>query len=332
MTTFSAVEPSVQGLTVVFQRVANSYFNGRSMLILFLSVLAAFLIGRLIAIILRRVVGLIGRQADKAEDVQTVNRLRRYETMIILSIAVIRTGLFIFALYFWWVTIRGDQQQTAVIGASALAAIFIGAVFTPLLRDISSGSIMMAEQWYAVGDYVRLEPFGDMQGVVERVTLRSTRVRGLNGEVIWVNNQNIQAVRITPKGVRSLAVEVFVKDLKKGEELIAATNRRLPAGPLLVISPFNIISTSQVGEKLWHITALAETAPGREWLIEKYSIEVMREIDQDADGKLQNLATEPVARYADSDTERKFSRAIHNASKAPRAKRSHLRKVKTAKK
>jgi moderate conductance mechanosensitive channel len=327
MTSYGAVEANVQGVTEIFAKIANSYFNTRSIVTLVVSLLTAYLLGRLTAAVLRRVVTAIGRQADKAESLQMVNRLRRYETTIILSIAVIRTVLFLFALYFWWVTVRGDQQQTAVIGASALAAIIIGAVFTPLLRDISSGSIMMAEQWYAVGDYVRLEPFADMQGVVERVTLRSTRIRGLNGEVIWVNNQNIQAVRITPKGVRTMAVEVFVKDLKKGEELIESTNRRLPTGPLLVISPLEVMTASQVGEKLWHITALAETAPGREWLIEKYTIEVMREIDQDKEGNLQNLATEPVARYADSETERRFSRAIQNASKAPKPKKSHLRKL-----
>jgi hypothetical protein len=323
----AGVEANVQGVTSIFEKVANNYFNTRSITILVVSLLVAYTLGRLTAAVLRRVVAAIGKQADKADSLQMVNRLRRYETTIILSIAIIRTGLFLFAIYFWWATTRTDQQPTAIIGASALAAIIIGAVLSPLLRDISSGSIMMAEQWYAVGDYVRLEPFGDMQGVVERVTLRSTRVRGLNGEVIWVNNQNIQAVRITPKGVRTLAVEVFVKDLEKGEALIASTNRRLPTGPLLVISPLEVMTANQVGENLWHITALAETAPGREWLIEKYTIEVMREIDQDDEGKLQNLATEPVARYADSETERKFARAIQNASKAPKPKRSHLKKL-----
>lgn len=327
MNTSPPVQPSVQGATAVFEKVANNYLNTRSVMILVLSLLAAYLIGKLVAIISRRVVWLIGRQADRAESLETVNRLRRYETILILTSAIIRSGLVIFALYFWWVTVRGDQQSAAIVSATALAAIFIGAIVTPLLRDISSGSIMMAEQWYAVGDYVKIEPFGDMQGVVERVTLRSTRIRGLNGEVVWVNNQNIQAIRITPKGIRTMAIELFVKELEKGEKLIESVNRRLPTGPLLVISPFSVMTVSQVGERLWHITALAETAPGREWLIEKYALEVFKEIDADKDGKLQLLATEPISRYADTDAERKFARAIHNASKAPKSRRNHLFKL-----
>lgn len=325
MRTLFAVEANVNQVKQVFEHIADTYFNAASLMIFITSLLVAFILGRLVAAVLRRVVVAIGRQADKAESLQTVNRLRRYETIIILSIAIIRTLLFLFAIYFWWASTDRGQQPTAIIGASALAAILLGGALGPALRDISSGTVMMAEQWYAVGDHVKVEPFAEMQGVVERVTLRSTRIRGLNGEVIWINNQNIQAVRITPKGIRTMAIELFVHDLDKGQELIDATNRRLPNGQLLVISPLHIMTSSKVGEKLWHITAIAETAPGREWLIEKYAIEVMKEINEER--KLKLLSTEPVARYADGDAERRFARAIQNARKAPRTKRSRTKKA-----
>jgi hypothetical protein len=315
-----AEDNSVKAVSSSFERIANTFFNVHSMiwLIVFLSI--AIVLGRLVAAVLRRVVSTIGRQADKTDNAQTVNRIRRTETFIILSIAVIRTLMILFALYFWWIFVHPGQQPTAIIGASALLAIILGASLSPALRDIAAGSVMMAEQWYAVGDYIKVEPFMDMQGVVERVTLRSTRIRGLNGEVIWVNNQNIQAVRITPKGIKTLAIELFVTDLDKGQALIGSTNRRLPNGSLLVISPLNVMTSNQVGEELWHITAIAETAPGREWLIERYAIDVMKEIAESREKNL--LATEPVARFADGDAERRFARAIQNARKAPKKKRS----------
>lgn len=317
--TFYAAETSAQQLSNVFEHIAHSYFNLHAMLLLLLCLAVAFLLGRLIAALLRRVVAAIGHQADKTDNLQMVNRLRRYETIIILSIAIIRTFLVLFSLYIWWTLAHPSQRPTAIIGASALLAIILGGALSPVLRDIASGGVMMAEQWYAVGDHVRIEPFGDVQGVVERVTLRSTRIRGLNGEVIWVNNQSIAGVRITPRGIRTLAIELFVHDLDAGQSLIDSTNRRLPNGPLLVISPLNIMTSTQVGDTLWHITAIAETAPGREWLIERYAIEVMKEIDTTRKTKV--LATEPVARFADNDAERRFARAIQNARKAPKKKR-----------
>lgn len=304
----------------VFKRIADSFFSIESLLTLSILLITALVLGRIIAAFLRRVVVTLGTQADKTESAQMVNRLRRYETMIVLSIAIIQTLLFLFAGYLWWIFIHPNQQPTAIIGASALLAILIGGALSPALRDISAGSVMMAEQWYAVGDHVRVEPFIEMQGVVERVTLRSTRIRGLNGEVIWVNNQYIQGVRITPKGIRTIAIEVFVTNLGKGHELIASTNRRLPAGSLLVSSPLQVLTSVKVGDSLWHITAIAETAPGREWLIEKYALEVMKEINEKYFPGL--LGTDPVARYADGDAERRFARAIKNARKAPAKKRT----------
>lgn len=311
---------TIYELNGMLERVSNSFLNLRSIAALLLFLTIAFVLGRIAAALLRRLVVVIGRQADKAASLQVVNRLRRYETMIVISIALLRTFLVLFALYLWWIYIHPNQQPTALIGASALLAIIIGGALSPALRDISSGSVMMAEQWYAVGDHVRIEPFMEMQGVVERVTLRSTRIRGLNGEVIWVNNQNIQGVRITPKGIRTIAIELFVSDLDRGRDLVEWTNRRLPGGELLVISPLQVMTSSKAGESLWHITAIAETAPGREWLIEKYALEVMKEIDDKQE--LHLLATDPIARYADGDAERRFARSISNARKRPAKKRT----------
>ncbi|TAH31627.1 hypothetical protein EYC58_05815 [Candidatus Saccharibacteria bacterium] len=66
-------------------------------------------------------------------------------------------------------------------------------------------------------------------------------------------------------------------------------------------------------EKVWHLTAIGETAPGREWLIEKTAIELLKSLDEKA--KEQVLLADPVARFADNDTERQFARAVTNAKK-----------------
>lgn len=105
------------------------------------------------------------------------------------------------------------------------------------------------------------------------------------------------------------------------------TNQRLPSGPLLVVSPLEIISAEKVGEKLWHITAVAETAPGREWLIEKSAVDLIKWLDEQ--NKHPVLAHGPLARNADSDAERRFARTIRNARKPVPVKRLVRRKQKS---
>jgi hypothetical protein len=297
----------------IFRQLGETFLNGRSLMVLAITLLIAFVAGRGIAYVLRRFTHVLSRRADKTENLSEVNRLRRLETLIILSIAILRTLLIALAIYFWWLFIHPHQQPTALIGASAVIAIVLGGVLGPLLRDLAYGSVMMAEHWFGVGDHVKIEPFGDIQGIVERVTLRSTRIRGINGELIWINNQNIQAVRITPKGLRTIALELFVNDKAKGLQLIEEANQRLPTGELMVASVLTPMVCNQVGDSLWHITAIGETAPGREWLIEKYAITVIQEMNEELAEPL--LMHEPIARYADSEAEKRFARTISNARK-----------------
>ena len=303
---------TIEQSSSVLKQISDTIFNERSMITLIVAVLIAFLVGRFIATILRRFTHLLSRQADRTQNLATVNRIRRAETFIVLSIAVIRAFLMIFALYFWWVLSHPGQQPGAIIGASALAALVLSGMLSPVLRDVAYGSLMMAEQWFGIGDHVVIEPF-TLQGVVERVTLRSTKVRSLSGEVVWVNNQSISAVRVTPKGVRTIAFELFVTNLQRGLALIDETNRHLPTGPLLVATPLSVMTEVSVGENLWHITAIGEVAPEREWLLDKFAIKVIQELDE-ANAK-HVLATEPITRYTDSDAEKRFARTIKNARK-----------------
>lgn len=303
----------------MLQYIFNTYFNWHAILSFVICVGAALLLGRIVSYLLRRVVVQIGAQADKSQDLRRVNLLRRYETLLVLSIAVIKVLLILFSLYFWWLLDHPDTQPTALIGASAILVLVLSASIGPMIGDVSAGAAMMIEEWYGVGDFIKVEPFANVEGVVERVTLRSTRIRNLNGEVVWVNNRTIQGVRLTPKGIRRLALDLFVTDLERGEKLIDKANDRLPIGPLLLVSPLRISDELQVGNNLWHITVIGETAPSREWLIENAAVDLMKELDESS--KKPVIAHGPLPHYADTDAEKRFKRTITNARKKPNVKK-----------
>lgn len=296
------------------ETVVDRIFNFNSIVSFVIIIGASLLLGRIVSIILRRINRSVSSRADRSDNLVTVERLRRVETIIVISIALLRALLFVIGLYIWWVVTHPQQQASALIGASAFFAILAGGVLSPVLRDLAAGSMMMTEHWFGVGDHIKVEPYGDMQGIVERVTLRSTRIRGLNGEVIWVNNQSIGAVRIAQKGSRSIAIELFVSDPKLGEQMVSDTNLRLPQGPLMMISPLVVTSNEQITRDMWHIRSLGQTAPGREWLLEKYALEIMQELDE-ANKKKPVLKSDPIARSADKVAEERFTRSFRNARK-----------------
>ena len=298
------------------QYITDTYFNFHALLTFIICLGAALVVGRILAYLIRKLVHAIGDRADKTSDLRQVNRLRRIETLLVLTSASLRVVLILFALYLWWLLDHPYTQPTALIGASAILLLVLSASLSPLIRDIAAGAVMMAEQWYAVGDHVKIEPFMDMYGVVERVTLRSTRIRNINGEVIWVNNQNIQGIRLTPKGIRTIALEIFVTDPNRGRTLVSEANDRLPAGPLLLVTPLTVREEMKVGKNLWHITAIGETAPEREWLLEKAAVDLIKELDEASGHPV--ISHGPLARYADRDADKRFKRTITNARKKPR--------------
>lgn len=309
---------TLQQSSNVLKQISTTVFGGNSLVVLIISLLAAIIIGKIVSIILRHMSRGFGRRAEAATSLQTANSMRRLETWTILSIAILRVLIFVISLYFWWTFTHPDSKPGALIGASALLAVILSGVFTPLLRDFAFGGGMMAEHWFGVGDLISI-PYPPVQGVVERITLRSTRIRSLNGEIIWVANQNISAVRISPKGVWSMAIELFVSDPVQAEVLIDQVNALLPMGPSLVVNPLGIMTKDRRNEHTWRITAIGETAPGREWLIEKTAIDLLKKLDEKSENPI--LITDPISRFADNDSERQFARAVRIAKKKRRSPR-----------
>ncbi len=282
----------------------------RSLLILLVSIIIAYWLSYYAARGIVRIAQLIAVRSDNTSNDETRIRLRRVETYFSISIALVRSLIVgIVAFYTWQLVSPGVNLSAATIGASAFFIVIASATVGMILRDITAGATMIIEQWFHVGDFIRIEPFLDVGGVVERITLRSTQLRSLNGEIVWLHNQHIQAVKVTPGGLRRIAVDVFANNENVGKNLIEKVIATMPVGTLKVASKPKIVASEQWSEKLWHFVIVAETTPGREWLMDKYFIESLDEIDERRRGP-HTFVRKPIARYSDVQAERSFRRAV----------------------
>jgi small conductance mechanosensitive channel len=278
------------------------------------ALLAAYILNRLAEWAVRKLSHTIAQHTDNAPTDLRYQRLRRLETFISIGMAIIRVAVVSVALMIAWQASSPATAPWAVIGASTFFLVLAGATITPLLRDVTYGFVMTAEHWYNVGDHVMIDPFMDLQGVVEQITLRSTKLRSLTGEVIWVHNQHIQAVRVTPRAVRTIAIEIFVSDLTAGERLVDETLKTLPAGPMMVTRKVAISETEQLSDNLWRITAKGQTVLGREWLIEDFAVQALKQ--KDGRARKPVIVHGPIVRYVDATAEKRFRRSVRsNAAK-----------------
>ncbi|HEX6257919.1 MAG TPA: mechanosensitive ion channel family protein [Candidatus Saccharimonadales bacterium] len=295
----------------------NSFFASstaaRSVIVLFVAIIAAYWISRFFARAIIRVAQRIAVSADSTSDEERAIQLRRVETYLSVTTALVRAGVVAVVAYFAWRFLIPDTNDSAAaIGAGTIFVVLAGGTIGMLLRDITTGATMIIERWFTVGDFIKVEPFGDVSGVVERATLRSTRLRGLNGEIIWLHNQQIQGVRVTPRGLRTEAVDIFVRDKEKGQKIVTEAMATIPTGTLMLAEPLRIMSIEEWGKNLWRIVVQGQTTPGREWLIEQYFIDALKECDDKQESR-KVIIREPIVRYADPTAERKFKRAIRIA-------------------
>ncbi len=286
----------------------------RAVLILIASLALAFWLSSFLAKAIVRLTQFVARKSDNATSEVSQIKLRQIETYLSVTIAIIRAAVVAVVGYLAWDMLTPDSQSNnaaAAIGASALFVVFAGQTLGILLRDLTSGAVIIIEQWFNVGDHVRIEPFSDVSGVVERLTLRSTKLRSLNGEVIWVHNQQIAAAHVTPRGVRTLAVDVFVRDRERAETEIRRIMASIPTGRVMLARPLRITAVEKWGDDRWRIAIVGQTAPGREWLIERHFVHALESIDdEDTPKKERLLLYPPIARYADPNAERRFKRAV----------------------
>lgn len=310
---------TIQTLTDEIGKFVTQPNEYRAVLILIFSIIFAYWLSRFLA---KGIIFLAQKVSVRSDAETREDRFilyRQVETYLSVAVAAIRVIVVAVVAYVAWriLTPEGSANLggsgAAAIGASAIFIVVAGATVGLLLRDITAGATMIIEKWFTIGDFIKVEPFLDMQGVVERMTLRSTKLRSLSGEVIWIHNQQIQAVHVTPRGVRTIAVDIFVTTVEAGEKAIQQVASAMPTGATMLARPLKMTKPEQWGEGVWRITVIGETTPGREWLMEQYFVNAIKKIDDDAKKADKLLALEPIARYADPVADKRFKRAVRVA-------------------
>jgi hypothetical protein len=267
---------------------------------------SAFAISRMSALVARRVLAWHDRQHSDSDFEATgkIASVKRRETLV----SVIRTGIaytaFGAAVVLSVAQLTGGVDRLTALAGASFAIIVAGFAAQRFLMDIIAGFTMFVERWYSVGDTVVLIAGVELQGVVEDVSLRRTKLRALNGEVIQVHNSQITAARVLPRGVKELAIELFVSKRDAGEKLVEDVARILPEGPTTFIKRPWVSNVEELSPVLTRIRVHTTVTPGREWLAESFFSDLLKQ--RATDGLIVHG---PVALAVDERAMRSFARA-----------------------
>lgn len=266
---------------------------------------AAWAVSRLAALVARKGLAWHDRRhhAPSGDLRAKIIELKRRET----TVAVIRTGIgylaFVAAVVLAGALVSGGFDRLTTVAGASFVLILAGFAIQRILIDILAGFSMFIERWYSVGDTIAI-PALEVQGIVEDLSLRRTKLRTLDGEVINIHNSQIPAVRVLPGGLKEFDVELVASDREKAERLVLDVGAVLPEGPTTFVHRPQVHSIDELAPGFVRLRMRTAVAPGREWLVQGFYADLLKER---ADVHL--IVHGPVVLGVDERASRSFARA-----------------------
>ncbi len=208
-------------------------------------------------------------EGSRADAPVSVRRVQRAEALGALANSVFSVLIWAVALLILLSTAFGISLAPLLAGAGILG-VAIGFGAQGLVSDFIAGIFMLAEDQFGVGDIVDV---GDAVGVVEGVSLRTTRVRDVTGTLWHVPNGQIARVgNMSQEWARAL-LDVGVAygtDIDAASELIltiASDMSHEEVYEATFLDEPEIWGVENLGNDSVDIRLVIKTQPGQQWAI-----------------------------------------------------------------
>jgi moderate conductance mechanosensitive channel len=214
----------------------------------------------------------IDAQADDSDElVQSEALKHRHAVAQVVTWAVL---VVIYCVVAVLIVSRLGFPISGFVAPASIAGVAIGFGAQRVVQDVLSGFLIVSERQYGYGDIIRLAVTGNntlSTGTVEEVTLRTTRIRSLSGEVITTPNGQIVQVTNLSRDWARVVVDVPVParvDLAHVTAILRQVCADLYAEedmrPLL-LDPPNVMGVESLEVDHFNLRVVARTLPGKQF-------------------------------------------------------------------
>ncbi len=172
---------------------------------------------------------------------------------------------------------------TPVIGGAAVVGLAVAFGAQSLIKDFFTGFMVLFEQQYLINDVIKI---GDTTGQVERITLRMTVLRDMEGRVHFIPHGQINTVTNLTHGWSRAVFEISVAYKERVDDVIT-TLRRLAvelrqdeAFRLLILDDPVMLGVDSLSGSAVTIKFHIQTRPLQQWPVKR---ELLRRIKNEFD-------------------------------------------------
>lgn len=242
-----------------------------------LIVVVAWLLSRLLRRLVRRIVGRMKSRGGLAPFGDTkggyVSPRRSQRLDAIGTVMSSAVGFLVWAVALF--TILGSTFGLNIgplLAGAGILGVALGFGAQDLVKDVLSGLFMLAEDQYGVGDVVDA---GEATGVVEGISLRTTRIRDVTGTLWHVPNGEIRRIGNMSQEWSRALLDVRVayrSDVDAAAEVIKAVADEMAAEDAyasLFLAPPEIWGVESLDPDSLSIRLVVKTLPGEQWAISR---------------------------------------------------------------
>ncbi|NPV26770.1 MAG: mechanosensitive ion channel family protein [Firmicutes bacterium] len=158
---------------------------------------------------------------------------------------------------------------STILASAGIVGLAISFGSQSLVKDVITGFFIIFENQFAVGEYIQA---AGVEGIVEEIGLRMTKLRDFNGELHYVPNGEIGKVTNHSRGTKRALVEIGVayeEDLDRVLKVMADVCQQAARDLPDIVEGPDVLGVVALGESEVTIRVVAMTRPLEKWKIER---------------------------------------------------------------
>ena len=191
---------------------------------------------------------------------------KRVKTVVNITENVLKTMVII--IYIIGTLQKIGINLTALFAGAGILGIAIGFGTQSLVKDFLSGIFILMENQYKIGDVISI---AGVTGSIEKITLRITVLRSLDGAVHTVPNGNIMFVSNMTHELSRAVIDISIDYNENIDKVIKVLDEVLtnfanePYWSSLLREKPEIMGVNELGSNSVIIRVLITTNPGKQW-------------------------------------------------------------------
>lgn len=155
-----------------------------------------------------------------------------------------------------------------IVAGAGVVGVAIGIGGQHLTKDIIAGFFILLEDQYRVGDDIAA---AGVEGRVQEMTLRSTKVRAGDGSLHTIANGDIRVATNFTKGFSRAVIDLpvpFGQDADEVAERVRDVTEEMRGEQRFakaILGPLQVLGVEDIGESDVKLKMHVETTPGRQW-------------------------------------------------------------------